>query len=182
MKKILSLVFLLACTFTMMQAQDAVAKKACSKSSKACAKSCAAKKAKSAATTADVNVTRVAAAYMVADEAAAADESIEKRVCEKSGSVSYYQKSVCEKSGSVSWNEVSFCDKSKAFSAVNKDGAAVQVSDNGTKVASASKEKACCSKGAKKACSKADMKACAKGTKKSCSKSAVKATSAAMQQ
>ena len=78
MKKILSLVFLLACTFTMMQAQDAVAKKACSKSSKACAKSCAAKKAKSAATTADVNVTRVAAAYMVADEAAAADESIEK--------------------------------------------------------------------------------------------------------
>ena len=36
-----------------------------------------------------------------AAKAASLDESIEKRVCEKSGKVSFVKKSVCEKSGNV---------------------------------------------------------------------------------
>lgn len=83
-------------------------------------KKCCAKKA--AATTGITeagNMTNLtsdtaSAADMIADT----DENIEKRVCAKSGSTSFYQKAVCEKSGKVSWNEVSFCDKSQAFKPV----------------------------------------------------------------
>ena len=44
---------------------------------------------------------------MVAN-AAAMDETIEQRVCEKSGKVSYARKSVCEVSGKVSYTDVEY--------------------------------------------------------------------------
>lgn len=169
MKKLLSLAFLLVCTLTMMQAQSTEGKKACSK---ACAKTCEAKKTASATT--EATMTQVASAYMEADEAAAADDSIEKRVCATSGKTSYFQKSVCEKSGSVSWNEVEYNNEAKAFTVSMSDGSAL--GDVDTKVGSASKEKACCSKTTKVA-SASKEKACCKGAAKSCSKDAKKESS-----
>ncbi|MBK7342935.1 MAG: hypothetical protein IPJ06_07390 [Saprospiraceae bacterium] len=41
-------------------------------------------------------------------QAASLDESIERRVCETSGKVSYYRKDVCQKSGKVSYEAVSY--------------------------------------------------------------------------
>lgn len=161
MKKLLSLAFLLVCTLTMIQAQSTEVKKACCKKGE---KTCAAKK--TAATT-EASMTKVASAYMEADKIAEADESIEKRVCAQSGKTSYYKKSVCEKSGSVSWNEVEFDNDAKAFNVVMADGSAMA---DETKVGSASKEKACCSKGSKEKCASKDKACCKKGDKKECSK------------
>jgi len=117
-----------------------------------CAKACAAKKTAQAEST-----TKVASAIAEAEVAAESDESIEKRVCEKSGSVSFYQKSVCEKSGKVSWNQVEYNSDSQSF----------------TQVASASMEKDVetgeIKKGDKKSCSKSCAKKCT-GEKKEGSK------------
>jgi len=46
---------------------------------------------------------------------ASMDASIEKRVCEKSGSVSYVRKNVCSASGNVSFKNVEYCSKSGQF-------------------------------------------------------------------
>jgi len=155
MKKIL-----IALSLFMMVgvAANAQAKK-CSKGAKS---ACCASKAKASASADTAPATRVAAAMTEADIAAEADANVTSRVCEKSGSTSYYMKSVCEKSGAVSWNEAKFCDKSKKF----------------TKVASASMEKdvetgVVKAATTKKACTKAEMKKCAKAGK-TCVKGAEK--------
>lgn len=104
-------------------AADAVEKTSCSKK---CSKACAAKAAK----------------------AASMDDTIEERVCEKSGKVSYHQKSVCEKSGKVSYSEVQFDEASAQF--VSIDETEVKAS-SATKKACSSKKGCCKSKGAKAA-------------------------------
>ncbi len=135
----------------------------CSKSKKACAKTCASK-AKTAS--ADAETTSVAAAFMEADEAAKANDSIEKRVCAKSGNVSYYEKAVCAKSGKVSYEEVKYCTDSKKF--VNqspKDGKVMSASAIKTSADAKAEKKACAKK-----CSKAEKAACSKMSKKECAK------------
>ena len=109
MKKLLFALSLFLFAGVAVQAQS----KSCSK---ACAKTCESKKA---------STTKVASAYMEADKLASADESIERRECAVSGTVSYYQKSECAVSGKVAWDEVKFDKEAKKF----------------TKVASASLEK-----------------------------------------
>jgi hypothetical protein len=91
---------------------------------KKCSKTCAAKAAK----------------------AASMDESIEKKVCEKSGKVSYHKKSVCEKSGKVSYQEVQYDEASAQF--VTLDETDVKAS---SAKKSCGKKKGCCAKKAKAA-------------------------------
>jgi len=134
----------------------------CNKSKKACAKKCASK-AKSASV--DAGTTSVAAAYMVADEAADANEMIEKRVCSKSGSVAYYEKAVCEKSGKVSFNEVKYCTDSNKFVNVSPMDAAA---DTDASVIKTSSEKKACTPAEKKACDKMSKAECAKKCAKKC--------------
>ena len=102
-------------------------------------------------------------------KAASLDESIEKKVCEKSGSVSYVKKSVCEKSGTVSYSNVEYCSKSQKFVNVSPSevqsammvGEVINVSDDAAPVS----KKACAGKSAKKCCkSGAKAKACSKKT------------------
>ena len=56
-----------------------------------------------AASSASVDVSDEAIA-----QAASLDETIERRVCETSGKVSYYRKDVCQKSGKVSYEPVNY--------------------------------------------------------------------------
>ncbi len=97
-----------------------------------------------------------------AEKAAQADENIEKRVCQKSGKVSFVRKSVCQKSGNISYKPVVFDAEKGAFVDASSSCSA--------------KEKAACSKkaGDKKACSKKDKACCSKGAKsgKACCKKA----------
>jgi hypothetical protein len=146
MKKIMFLFGFLFVAGMTMNAQTEVAKKSCSKT---CAKKCT----KMAAVNKDDAQTKVASVVMTADEAAAADENIEKRVCTTSGKTSYYQKSVCAQSGNVSWAQVEYDTKSNKF----------------TKVASASAERS--PEEAAEAAAKDDD---APAMKKSCSKSCAK--------
>jgi hypothetical protein len=83
--------------------------------------------------------------------AAAMDESIEQKVCAKSGNVSYEKKNVCEVSGKVSYTAVEYDAATAKFVNVSPSDAA------------ASGKKACCTGGSKKAC-------CAGGSAKSCTK------------
>jgi hypothetical protein len=86
MKKLLLMCVVMLGFVGLSQAQT----KACSKADKkACAKACA-KTSKAAA------------------KLASLDDSIEQKVCEKSGSVSYVRKSVCETSGNVSYESVEY--------------------------------------------------------------------------
>ena len=128
-------------------------------------KACCASKAKTASTDTATG-TSVASAYMEADEAAESNELIEKRVCSKSGSVSFYEKSVCSKSGKVAFNEVKYCTDSKKFvnaspmdAAANTDASLIKVSGE---ACSAECKKACCAAVGKKACSKMSKAECAK--------------------
>ncbi len=131
----------------------------CSKGKKA---ACCKSKAKAAAVKGDASETAVASAYMEAAEAAAnADENIMKRVCEKTGSVGYYEKNVCSKSGKVSYKEVNYNEDLKKFVNVSPsevqsammEGEVINVSGN-TDDAKAPKAKKACCKGKKKSCSK----------------------------
>lgn len=81
-------------------ALSAQAQKACSKNTK---KACCASKMAKAQGNADISMDGVAIA-----KAAALDDSIERKVCEKSGKVSYHQKAVCPASGKVTLNEVQY--------------------------------------------------------------------------
>jgi len=82
-------------------------------------------------------------------KAALEDETVERKVCAKSGNVSYHKSSTCAKSGAVSVNQVQWCTKSSKFVNVSpSEGAA----------------KPACTKGAKK-CTKAEKAACAKSAK-----------------
>jgi len=91
-----------------------------------------------------------------ATKVASMDDSIEKKVCEKSGSVSFVKKSVCEKSGNVSYSNVEYCTKSNKFVNVSPskmDAKAVNASMDAKKPACTKAQKAACSK-SKAACSK----------------------------
>ncbi len=98
--------------------------------------------------------------------AAEMDETIEKRVCEKSGNVSYERKNVCSTSGKVSYTSVQFDASTKKF---------VNVSPSDAK---ASGKKACCTAGAAKTSGK-KAGCCAGGNAKACTKSKSTSTSAA---
>ena len=144
----------------------------CSKSKKACSKTCASKKASADAATAtatDVameasasNVLSAQAIAELADLAAKNDETIERKECQYSGKVSYFQKSECAKSGKISMNEVKYCTESEAF--VNASPSEVMAAEGEAKVIktaetvdgkvqSSGTKKACC-KGKKKCSSK----------------------------
>lgn len=134
MKKFLFLLsFLTIGALTTVNAQSE--KKACKKSAKCCAKkatastdadtkvmgvstnstkpaACASKKK---ACCAKSGKTAVAGVVMTASDAAKADESVEERVCAKSGSTSYYQKAECPISGKVTYSQVEFDEASAKF-------------------------------------------------------------------
>lgn len=146
---------LLLCAFVltagMATAQDSGAKKSCAKT---CAKTCT----KSKASASVDSETKVASALSAADIVADQDESIQKKVCDITGSVAYFQKSVCEKSGSVKMTEVTFDETANAFVNVSprdvmsaeKEGTAVKAASVSSDAKS--KKKACCA--GKKACKK----------------------------
>lgn len=104
-----------------------------------------------------------------------ADDSVEKRVCAKSGTVSYARKSVCATSGKVSYSDVEYCTKSAKFVNVSPSEKAACAKKCSKGKAMSTSSKAACSKtaGSKKACAKdAKSGACCK------SKAGAKASSA----
>lgn len=130
MKKLLMLVAFLGLV-NMAQAQCTKSAKTAGTKSACCAKTTAA-----------------------AAKAASLDESIEQRVCEKSGKVSFVKKSVCETSGNVSFADVEYCTKSEKFVNVSpSDVKAVNASMDMDAKPACSKSKAACTK-SKAACSK----------------------------
>lgn len=135
---------------------------------------------------------KVAASAVTVDAALAAETNVQKRVCAKSGTVSYVRKDVCQKSGKVSYSDVEFCSKSGKFVNVSpsgmRDGASVKaVSGGATKKGCSASKKASCSKGAGAAANAKTVsggaatakKGCCASKKASCSKS-VKAGSTEM--
>jgi hypothetical protein len=120
---------------------------------KSASKACCASKSAAASTTSAVSISDVDAVI------AASNGSISKRMCEHSGTVSYFEKSVCTTSGKISWDEVQFDNEKKTFTKVAS--ASMEKDENGVKV----ETKACAGKAEAKACCKKDSaKACA-GTK-----------------
>ncbi|MCB9309900.1 MAG: hypothetical protein H6567_07585 [Lewinellaceae bacterium] len=152
--------FLFLLSFIVLGAMTANAQ--CTKSA---SKACCAKKSASANASADA--TDVAAYVMAADKAAEGNENIEKRVCEKSGNVSYYEKSVCPMSGNVSWNEVKFDSQTSTFTRVASASMEKEMEE-----APAATTKACAGQKDGKACSKKDGKACCKKDGAKCAKKA----------
>ncbi len=143
MKKVL---FLLTFVF----AAGMVSAQKCNKSA---SKKCCAKKTQTAAVQTTPE-TQVASMIAEADAAAALDETIEKKVCETSGKVSYSQKSVCSTSGKVSFQDVMYDSEAKTFvnvspSATVKASTAevIPVSESApAKPAACSKSKKSCAK------------------------------------
>ena len=74
--------------------------------------------------------------------AAELDESVEQKVCAKSGNVSYVRKNVCEKSGKVSYADVEYDAATAKF---------VNVSPSDAK---AKGKKGCCAASCAKSCTK----------------------------
>jgi hypothetical protein len=117
---------------------------------KSASKACCASKSAAASTTSAVSISDVDAVI------AASNGSISKRMCEHSGTVSYFEKSVCTTSGKISWDEVQFDNEKKTFTKVAS--ASMEKDENGVKV----ETKACAGKAEGKACCKKDSaKACA---------------------
>lgn len=94
---------------------------------------------------------------------ASADDSIEQRVCEKSGAVSYVQKSTCPMSGKVSYADVEYSAAEGKFVNVSPSEAmgghaakAVNTAEGAAKkkATCTAKEKAACKK-SKASCTKA---------------------------
>lgn len=96
-----------------------------------------------------------AAVSEAALKAAEADATIEKKVCEKSGKVSFQRKST-DAAGTVTYNDVVF-DEGKAMF-VSADGSSMSDSK---KSCTGGESKACCKKGAKSCCKKG-AKTCSK--------------------
>lgn len=121
-----------------------------------------------------------AAAIKMADS----DASIEKKVCPKSGKVSFVRKSICPNTKKVSYTDVEYCSKSEKFVNVSpkssvKEAAVKTACDTQKSKGTATAEKASCSKGAAKdkACCASkkgtDAKTCSKNAKsKTCAKGA----------
>lgn len=140
MKKIIFL-FAFVMTAGLMSAQTTA--KTCAKS---CAKTCAFK-ATTEVKVADVNTetqTRVASAISEADIAAEADENIERRQCEITGTVGYFSKKTCDVSGKVSYDEVVFDSESQSFMSVGQVKAATKEAK--AKTCSKGKKSCCASK------------------------------------
>lgn len=173
MKKLLFLILLASAAWTV-QAQTA--KHHCS----------------GAASSASVEVSDEAIA-----QAASLDESIERRVCETSGKVSYYRKDVCQKSGKVSYEPVNFDAATNQFvnaspsevgsakkSCCASKGAAATAASTSEKACAGSKsDKSCCaSKGAKATTASNDSKGCAgsKAGKSCCAGKSAKGASASV--
>jgi hypothetical protein len=117
----------------------------CTKSAGADGKACCAMKKTASADAKSCSGAMVESAE--ADAAAAKNSNIQKRVCEGTNKVCYYEKTVCAETNAVSWTEVSYNAAEKKF----------------TKVASASMEKT--ETGEAKA---ASTPACSKDSKKAC--------------
>ncbi|MBT8231058.1 MAG: hypothetical protein HKO66_09705 [Saprospiraceae bacterium] len=149
MKQVL-LLFAFVLTSGLVTAQDASAKKSCAKT---CAKTCT----KSKTASVDASETKVASAMSAADLVADKDENIEKRVCDITGSVAYFQKAVCAKSGSVKMTEVQFDENSNSF--VNVSPRDVMSAEKEAKVVKASETT---TKSAKKACCASKKASCKK--------------------
>lgn len=135
--------------------------KFCSKSQafKSCSKTCS-KGATSATSSTDSKVLSASAA---ADIAASQDETIERKECAYSGTVSYYKKSVCEKSGKVSKEQVKYCSDAQAF--VNASPSNVMSDTQAKAIKTADTVD-----GAVQETAKAAKKKCCKGKKKCSSK------------
>lgn len=97
-----------------------------------------------------------------AAEAALLDEAVERKVCGKSGKVSYYQSSTCAKSGATKVSEVQWCTNSNKF--VNMSPSGKDKKSCAKSCAKGAKGKAGCSKGAKATSVSAKKGCCAKGT------------------
>lgn len=140
-KGLILFVLLLTAGFMSAQTAETATKKACSKT---CAKTCTSK------TKIADGDTKVASALTVADIAAEADESVNRKVCADTGAVCYYKESVCEKSGKVSFEEVFYNEDSKTFVNMSPtDGTAVKAAT----MESSTKAKTC-AKTCKKTCTK----------------------------
>ena len=145
------LVFLFAFVMAagMVSAQTADVKKSCSKT---CAKTCASKKSASVSIDGD---TKVASAESAAELAASNDESIEKKVCDVTGNISYYKKSTCEHSGAVKMTEVKYDESSNSFVNVSpSDVMSAEAEAKVVKTSSTEKSKTCAKSCAKKCASK----------------------------
>ena len=165
MKKLLVL-FAFVFTAGLVSAQTTSTKKhctkaekiACAKAGKTCDKTCEKACCSKASATASAE-TKVASALSEADVAAKSDENIIRKVCDYSGSVSYYKKEVCEKSGKISMAEVQYDNDLKSFVNVSPEDVMADKEATAVKAASTSsdkvKKKACCKgKKGKKSCSK----------------------------
>jgi len=143
-KSIFLFIFVLTAGFLSAQT---TAKKSCAKT---CAKTCTSKeKMSSTEVQPEIKVaiantdteTRVASAISEADIAAEADENIERRQCEITGTVGYYSKKTCSVSGKVSYDEVVFDGDSNSFVSAGQVKAATKESKAKTCTKSS---KACC--------------------------------------
>ncbi len=106
------------------------------------------------ATTEKAACTKSAAA---AEKAASLDDTIEKRVDEKTGKATFVKR-IVDAEGKTSYEEVKFCTKAGKFISAEKAKASCSAG-KATKVSKDGKTKACCADGAKtKAC-------CAKAVK-----------------
>ena len=125
----------------LVSAQDANVGKTCAKEGKVCCAS----KAKASAS-AD---TKVASAMSAADIAAEKDENIEKKVCDMTGSVSYFQKTVGD-AGTVQMTEVTFDEENSTFiSTAEANTTSVKTAEKSAEI------------GEKKACAKTGKSCCA---------------------
>ena len=170
MKKILFI-----CALAFMANMATAQTKACCKGKKACTKTAAAQAEQEKADLMTADGTIVASAISEAELLAAKSPNIEKKVCSKSGKVSFLQKNVCSKSGSVSYEDVQYDAKSQSF----VGSAMVEMIEGDATIQSlegaATDAKPACTKGAKACCKKGEKNpaSCCKGDKsKKCSKSA----------
>lgn len=144
MKKVL---MLFACLSVF--ALSASAQKACSKSKASCAKTCTKSK----------SMTQAAASVddAVVAKAASMTEGIERKVCAKSGTVSYHQSYKCSETGKMTSKEVMYDAASAKF--VNVSPSDMKATAKaGKKACSPAAGKACCASKGKKANLKADNK------------------------
>ena len=125
-----------------------------------CSKTCT-KKVGSSTSMADES-TNEATAVMVANMAEA-DPSIERKVCEYSGSVSYYKKKQCEVSGKTSFTEVNYDAALGQFVNISPSESGAELKRVHSKPAKvkeiinadgSANKKACCSTGCAKDCCK----------------------------
>ena len=162
MKKIL-FVCALALIANVASAQT---KACCKKGAKKCSKTAAVESSTDDMT---IDATQVASALAEAELLAENTPDIERKVCGKSGKVSFYQRSVNEDSGEVSYADVEYDAETKAF----VKSASMEILEGEATIRSidGEKGKACCAKGMK------DGKACCKGDKsKKCSKDSKEGT------